>query len=497
MDRLSTQFVSNIASQKIVEKFRLDPTQMIFISAFISTGLSQFDYNLHTTYLFGLSIISGILFFSHLLWKKVKKPNSVEYCRTLIFDEKIFSLIRFMMRKHPEFWSTNYDLEVGNPFYRQLKYWIPLEDVPVHFDDKLHNVKGFFVVKQFEPPRGFKNTDDTKENEAVRCVELCIEKGCNINGDTYTDKLEKYEWKVSESETGMELLMIKIIHDEKDKPKNHIVTMYTGSKDSTEQRYKDYMLSYFSEHRDRLWTLVKNIHYHPEKFRAFGQEARINMLFHGPPGTGKSAFAYRLAVSLGRHIVSLDITSMIDKKLDIYQIIQKASIDGVYKKPKEYIVLLEEFDITVMYLHNKKKKKETPKLQTYVNANANVHEGTAIEPKDREFELEDLLEILQGPVPIPGSIIIATTNKYKEMNELCPALFRPGRLTPVEFGYMTWDSLQEMCRYYFQKELSLPPTKIIIPTSDIIENALSATLYGEDGFKMFENFIQSKMKVAE
>ena len=51
-----------------------------------------------------------------------------------------------------------------------------------------------------------------------------------------------------------------------------------------------------------------------------------------------------------------------------------------------------------------------------------------------EFQLEDLLEILQGPVPREGQIIIATTNKFDEIKNECPALFRPGRLTPIEFG---------------------------------------------------------------
>jgi len=67
--------------------------------------------------------------------------------------------------------------------------------------------------------------------------------------------------------------------------------------------------------------------------------------------------------------------------------------------------------------------------------------------------LEDLLTIFQGSVPVEGSIIIAMTNNYERIKEYCPALFRHGRLTPVYFGYFDKTLLNKVSKYYFGNEL--------------------------------------------
>jgi hypothetical protein len=105
----------------------------------------------------------------------------------------------------------------------------------------------------------------------------------------------------------------------------------------------------------------------------------------------------------------------------------------------------------------KSKKKEDYTIESFGYSNEDI-------------SLEDLLEIFQGPVPIEGAIIIATTNKFKEIYELCPALFRPGRLTPVEFDYLEQKTFTEISQYFYNKQ---PPFEININNklspSNIIE----------------------------
>ncbi len=108
--------------------------------------------------------------------------------------------------------------------------------------------------------------------------------------------------------------------------------------------------------------------------------------------------------------------------------------------------------------------------------------------QEKQLEVADLLELLQGPCPIDGSIIIATTNKLDEMKVICPALFRPGRLTPIEIGHISWKYLQELSVYYFGQELSFTPCNITISTSEIIELANACKLFGlGDKFELFQN----------
>lgn len=71
--------------------------------------------------------------------------------------------------------------------------------------------------------------------------------------------------------------------------------------------------------------------------------------------------------------------------------------------------------------------------------------------------------------------MIATTNKYEEIKSLCPELFRPGRLTPVHFNYITSNVLQQMSRFYFKEDIDgYLPDMIHIPTSQLIELVFEA-----------------------
>lgn len=496
MDRMTVNFISNFISTKISEKIKLDPGQFVFLTTIVSSVLFQIDFGAHFNHLMGACVVCIMIFTGYMLfkkWRTIKSVDESKYCSIRIFSDSQYDLIRFMMVSHPEFWKTDFDMEIGNPFYRNFVFgWTPQENVSIHFNDTIHNVKGYMIIRKVDPPKELSKTELEKLN-AVRCADLFIEK-CGISGDKYMKMLEEYRARSLSMDTSITLYMLKVLGsgDDKIAKQNHIVTMYTGPKNDREKRYQDYMCTYFSEQRDKLWKYISNVHYNPEHFRKCGQEARANLLLYGPPGTGKSAFAYRLAVSLGRHIVSVDLTALCHNKHDVYQIIQRADIKGYPQAPSDYIVLLEEFDITFMHLYEKKQNKPT------LENGFQNKEGKKVEEYSRsvrEFELEDLLELLQGPVPIPGSIIIATTNKYEEMSKLCPALFRAGRLTPCEFTNISWKSLQEMTMHYFKKELTIPQMEITISTSDIIENALIFSLY-DDGFTMFESFLRSKMRIC-
>jgi len=484
MDQMSVNFISNFVSQRVSQQYKMDSGQVIFLSSIIAGCLAKFNLEwLYDYRLVLLILIAGLCFLVKQYYptsSAIGKTHTV----TRLFHPFEYGLIRFMMTEHRDFWAADMDLEGGSPFFSNLvDYYTPLENVRIDFHDKIHNVDGFITTKLINSPLGEDSTP-----KVARCLELHLRVG-TMDGDIYMKKLENYRTTIQANNKNTDLYLVKILPSGDAKYINHRIKMYSGSKDP-EERYNKYMRTYFCENREKLWKYFSSIHFHPEKFRSFGQEARANMLLYGPPGTGKSAFAYRLAVSLGRHIVSLDLTALTDRA-SIYQVIQNANIENINRHPSEYIILLEEFDIAVMYLHSKKIQKDTVDLGSYCKI-----EGPKLVEykKGRDFELEDLLEILQGPVPIPGSIILATTNKFEEMHKLCPALFRPGRLTPVEFGNMTWKSLQELTKHYFGRELSLPVIeKIDVTTSDIIENALNCSLYEKEGFEMFESFLRKKI----
>lgn len=315
---------------------------------------------------------------------------------------------------------------------------------------------------------------------------------------------------------------------------------HTGKKSDQATRRTQFMDSFFHQEKEWLWRHCLAVQDTPQVFYDAGQAPYGNFLLYGPPGTGKSTLVYRLGMALGRHIVSVDLSSM--SKYDAYWAIRQPSIDGSTYEPHECIILLEEFDIAIDKLSAKSeevfqevglfnwlakpkipKKVEAPKVErvpaectcdelsddhgaTICNGCHENNKAEAAEEEQKksasesmsawsnikkEFTVEDLLELLQGPVPSDRALIFATTNKYQEIKKKCPALFRPGRLTPVHFDHLSAECFQELCRYHFEQEMKECPEKITPCTAAIIGMVMKAkTAHSEDNTKAFEMFTQ-------
>lgn len=97
------------------------------------------------------------------------------------------------------------------------------------------------------------------------------------------------------------------------------------------------------------------------------------------------------------------------------------------------------------------------------------------------------MELFQGAVPNTGGIIIATTNHYDKIKDALPALFRPGRLTPVLFDNLNWETLQSLTQFYFQTQLTCKPVdRVAVSTSQIVELAVKCQIDPAKGFATFE-----------
>lgn len=289
---------------------------------------------------------------------------------------------------------------------------------------------------------------------------------------------------------------------------NHNTTFFSGEKKSVEETEKIYMTPFFHKEKDRLWNMIKKIDSNPEEFHQLGQAAYINLLLYGPPGTGKSTFTYRIARSLYRHIISLDL-SIFNKKADVYQVLQRPNVPPLDSNRSCYqnvVFVLEEFDYAIETLSAKKTKRLFNSLCKNKEKRPQEDKETEDEKKeiltperfedygqernDTDLTVNDLLELLQGPVPLEGSIVIATTNNFDNLQRNFPALVRPGRLTPIHFGYVTPSDLQDISKFYFCQKLSIYiPQEIRIPTSQIIELAKEHRL-NNTGFKNFSNALE-------
>jgi ATP-dependent 26S proteasome regulatory subunit len=226
---------------------------------------------------------------------------------------------------------------------------------------------------------------------------------------------------------------------------------------------------------------VNTIHHNPEKFEKYGQTPCFNALLYGPPGSGKSSFSYRVARALGRNIDCINL----------YSLVQSGNLSFIKKlfsyspNINKTVFVLDEFDNAITYIYEKNNEKNEKNNEK--NSDSKLAIATFKRPV---ITMEDLLSLFQGAIPDKGRIIFATTNNYEKLREMCPALFRCGRLSPIHFDYLDWDSLNDLSNFYFGKSLRFNRIeKCKIPTSEIIELAMELVV--DEKFDQFESKLYS------
>lgn len=519
--------------------------------------------NMINIYYFGAIIILYTIYqFRGNLCNIIKKPNDntiIQICDPeklytfnlyLAYNQNFFQDLEFINFGDPD---MEFQGNLGDRAQRSIL--TGALDKPQKFDDLNFNMYGTITWRKFKKQKPGSKSSNSNSGDSYDWVyiypELEIDnKRSKLNFLEYFDKITDYnnnKLKTTINLYFMKIIPKKIIPSPPNSNNNnttssidndqyydrHKITIYQGEPIPIETREKMFIDSFFHKEKTRLWNYFKNLQYKPEIFHTYGQNPRLNLLLYGPPGSGKSSFIYRVARALERHIISIDLRDIRDRTR-AYELIQRPSLDsGGFSKlhPSKYIIVLEEFDIMISALHQKGENKKN-KSKILSSVCKKIINNDCVEDTDSsdlklfddmdecmfgpmnkgmfgydtdsssDFVLRDLLEIFQGTIPVDGSIIIATTNKFDTIKDMCPELFRDGRMTPVFFGYMSEKDIMDMCKYYFDVDINIkfmeseiPGIKITdkneldIPTSSIIEKALEANImFHNDKHKAYEYF---------
>lgn len=257
---------------------------------------------------------------------------------------------------------------------------------------------------------------------------------------------------------------------------------YYSSKDGTSFESREYYKQDISIYESYMKTWWNDLFIDIQPILSYINEnvekRQVNILLHGPPGTGKSNTIYKLGVWLKRNIISIDLRYFDKSKM--YTTLQ--SFNSSFGISGENIIVLEEFDNALDFF-KKREEHKTYKYESYTPTVKNDEKDKKSDDAFTSWEAfssdsktrihsTDLLEAFQGPVPVPGCIVIATTNHFDRISYEHSALFRFGRMTPFYIGFMDQSQFVRLCQYYFSCEPDIQlPKDHSISTAEINEIA--------------------------
>lgn len=409
------------------------------------------------------------------------------------------------MEIHPDMFCTDISYRLVTIGDNPEPYRVYSE--PLVFNDTIHGVDGY-IETYFDVITDHKNNKLPNYTMKLHIRKKIASKMC------YITQLETYAARQAKTGNIVNLVYYKVMS------RNLIMsTFYDEPLVRWQSDVKYLNDSYFCEHRDFLFEIMRS----KTDGTLSDGSGWNNLILHGAPGTGKSSFIYRIATTIKRSIISIDISLYLDKKRELYNLFygQSFQLPGEEKRanvPPDCIIVLEEFDNAIRKLlelekiHTLKQDMLTKSFKAKqdmllagdtqndqegdrptknkISLNQVSHEiGQAIHSntiaiQNDTLRIFDLLELFQGVVSPPSRIIIATTNYYDEIKESLPSLFRPGRLSALEFKYLSWDLLNDLSIFYFGKPMSIQPRPITIATSQIVELALKYKITTDhDGFQ--------------
>jgi hypothetical protein len=174
---------------------------------------------------------------------------------------------------------------------------------------------------------------------------------------------------------------------------------------------------------DGIETKIKDIifnflsHEEEEKYVNFGVPYKMNMLFHGYPGTGKTSLIYSIASELDMGVALLSFTRKMEDS-DFMRALRRL--------PDDTILVIEDIDA----LFESRKKNDENKNNITFSA---------------------LLNTLDGIAHSHGQVIIMTTNHPLILDN---ALKRPGRVDhSFEFGYANKNQIKKMYETFIPAQI--------------------------------------------
>lgn len=195
-----------------------------------------------------------------------------------------------------------------------------------------------------------------------------------------------------------------------------------------------------------------------------GLRCKKTYIFHGPPGTGKSAGAVAMALYDKRHIIEFQFGTL-KTNVALIKLLNLTQINNIEISKRSVLYLADEIDVKhLMPVY----VAEQPKSTGLTDQILAEFMCTKL-PNAQDMNINTILSQIDGAGNNNGLTFVATTNN---ISDLPPAMIREMRMTPLEFGFARAVDVRAIIEKHFECVLSAdhvarlpdkkyPPVKII------------------------------------
>jgi chaperone BCS1 len=323
--------------------------------------------------------------------------------------------------------------------------WIVKQTTVTLTLNNIDDVYNYFIVWYHKTNRSDKSrtllAKNGKWEEKNDSYSVAVSAGYGVHYFTFGGKIFKFEREIKETNMGKdvkETITLKTIgrtqsqfHNllEEISPKifkdNKTKILKWNSRDRYWRSYGYQQSRTFdsvilpTQTKNEITNHIDNFLNNKKWYTTHGIPYRTGLIFHGPPGTGKTSLASALCDKFKKPLHVLSLSGMTDEGLE----------EALTLLPTNALVLIEDID-TYSVTTSRKSTSSGDDLSEFLG-----------------LTLSGLLNAIDGIVSSDGRILVATTN---HLDALDPALIRKGRFNiSVEIGMLTNSCFIEFFKVFF------------------------------------------------